>query len=48
MIISSRPSQKTLFSQVESTKYLGAVIDSKLNLCEYVLYVKKKISPKEN
>ena len=53
MIISSHPCQKTLgiyidnvkISQVESTKCLGAVIDSKLNWCEHVLYV-KKISPK--
>ena len=54
MIISSRPSQKNLdiyidnvkISQGESTKYLGAVIDSKLNWREHVLQVKKKISPK--
>ena len=57
MIIASCPrcpSQKTLdiyiddvkISQVDSTKYLGAVIDSKLNWCKHVLYVKKKILPK--
>ena len=31
---------------VESAKYLGALIDSKLNWCKHVLYVKKKIYPK--
>ena len=51
MIIASSPSQKTIYiddvkiSQVDSTKYLGAVIDSKLNCCKHVLYVKKKILP---
>ena len=32
-------------AQVDSAKYLGAFIDSKLNWCEHTLYVKKKISP---
>ena len=56
MIIASCPrcpSQKTLdiyiddvkISQVDSAKYLGAVIDSKLNWCKHVIYVKKKILP---
>ena len=33
-------------SQVDSTKYLGSFIDSKLNWREHVFYVKKKNSPK--
>ena len=54
MIISSHTNQHTLniyiddvkISQVDSTKYLGSFIDSKLNWREHVFNVKKKISPK--
>ena len=54
MIIFSHPNQNTpnrciddvKISQVDSTKYLGYFIDSKLNWREHVFYIKKKISPK--
>ena len=54
MIISSHTNQHTLniyiddvkISQVDSMKYLGSFIDSKLNWCEHVLNVKKKNSLK--
>ena len=54
MIIFSHTNQNTVniyiddvnISQVDSTKYLGSFIDSKLNWREHVFNVKKKISPK--
>ena len=54
MSISSHTDQHTLniyiddvkISQVDSTKYLGSFIDSKLNWREHVFNVKKKKSPK--
>ena len=54
MIISSHTNQHTLniyiddvkISQVDSTKYLGSFIDSKLNWREHVFNVKKKNSSK--
>ena len=54
MIISSHTNQHTLniyiddvkISQVDSTKYLGSFIDSKLNWREHVVIVNKKNSTK--